>query len=130
MSAAFLLAIHYLPLVAVGFEGTGEEMDIALNNSILETVGRQNWSKTRVYPGHEYTSDNVKFVRKIYPQVGENKALDELEQFCSKHEVTAGRFTLKDEVEFNPFMRLEDPKVKKLPEIRIIHGTELKLWIN
>ncbi|CAI4367335.1 CMF_collapsed_G0012330.mRNA.1.CDS.1 [Saccharomyces cerevisiae] len=95
------------------FEGTGEEMDIALNNSILETVGRQNWSKTRVYPGHEYTSDNVKFVRKIYPQVGENKALDELEQFCSKHEVTAGRFTLKDEVEFNPFMRLEDPKVQK-----------------
>ncbi|CAI4058732.1 hydroxyacylglutathione hydrolase GLO2 SKDI_04G4850 [Saccharomyces kudriavzevii IFO 1802] len=95
------------------FEGTGEEMDVALNKSILGIVGKKNWGKTKVYPGHEYTSSNVNFVRKIYPQVGENKALDKLEQFCSKHEVTAGHFTLKDEVDFNPFMRLEDPAVQK-----------------
>lgn len=95
------------------FEGTGEEMDVALNKSILETVGKENWAKTKVYPGHEYTKSNVKFVRKIYPKVGENKALDALEQFCSKHEITAGHFTLKDEVDFNPFMRLDDPTVQK-----------------
>lgn len=95
------------------FEGTGEEMDAALNKTILETVGKENWDKTKVYPGHEYTNSNVKFVRRIYPQAGENKALDRLEQFCSENEVTTGQFTLKDEVEFNPFMRLDDPTVQK-----------------
>ena len=97
------------------FEGDGNEMDIALNHTLLDnTGGEKNWDKVKVYPGHEYTKDNVKFVRKyIYTKIGENKDLDELEKFCEQNEVTTGHFTLFDETRFNPFMRLDDPIVRK-----------------
>lgn len=96
------------------FEGDGNEMNIALNETLLnETGGKDNWSNVKVYPGHEYTKDNVKFVRKIvYQTPGENEALDKLEAFCQENEVTTGHFTLFDELQFNPFMRLDDPKVR------------------
>lgn len=96
------------------FEGTGEEMDAALNDRILNGVQEPNWNITRVFPGHEYTKSNVAFVREaIYPNFGENKAFDTLERFCNDHEVTTGHFTLSDELQFNPFMRLDDPTVRK-----------------
>lgn len=96
------------------FEGNGQEMDQALNKTILEGVGEPNWNMTRVYPGHEYTKDNVKFIRKfVYQELGDNEALDKLEKFCKSHEVTTGEFTLDDELKFNPFMRLDDPIVRK-----------------
>lgn len=96
------------------FEGTGEEMDRALNRNLLEHTGEENWSTTKVYPGHEYTKSNVEFVRTaIYKTPGENKAFDKLEHFCDKNEVTTGCFTLKDELDFNPFMRLNCPIVRK-----------------
>lgn len=96
------------------FEGNGEEMNVALNEILLEsTGGPSNHKNVTVYPGHEYTKSNVKFVRKyIYPKIGENAALDQLEAFCNEHEVTTGQFTLEDELQFNPFMRLDDPKVR------------------
>ncbi|CAL9737749.1 hydroxyacylglutathione hydrolase, cytoplasmic isozyme [Monosporozyma servazzii] len=96
------------------FEGDGNEMNIALNETLLKcTGGSSNHKNVMVYPGHEYTKDNVKFVRKyIYPKIGENVALDQLEAFCDQHEVTTGQFTIEDELEFNPFMRLDDPKVR------------------
>ncbi|CEP60696.1 hydroxyacylglutathione hydrolase LALA0_S01e16864g [Lachancea lanzarotensis] len=95
------------------FEGTGEEMDVALNRRILDGVGNSNWATTKVYPGHEYTKSNVKFVRHaVYKTAGENAALDKLEKFCNENDVTAGVFTLQDELEYNPFMRLDDPTVR------------------
>ena len=96
------------------FEGVGEEMDKALNFTMLDGVGRENLAVTKVFPGHEYTKGNVKFIRKaVYKQPGENKAVDELEEFANKNRVTTGCFTLQDELNFNPFMRLEDPVVRK-----------------
>lgn len=95
------------------FEGTGEEMDVALNRRILDGVGEPNWDTTKVYPGHEYTKSNVKFVRQVvFKNRGENSSLDKLEQYCQKNEVTAGAFTLRDELAYNPFMRLDDPTVR------------------
>lgn len=95
------------------FEGTGEEMDQALNRRILDGVSEPNWDTTKVYPGHEYTKSNVDFVRRaIYQNPGDNAALDKLELFCRKNEVSTGHFTLKDELEYNPFMRLDDPSVR------------------
>lgn len=94
------------------FEGTGEQMNKALNETILEAVGRSNWALTRVYPGHEYTKSNVDFTRTIYKNPGDNKALDSLELFVKENEVTAGAFTIADELEFNPFMRLNDIAVR------------------
>lgn len=97
------------------FEGDGNEMNVALNHTLLSNAGSKcNWDRVKVYPGHEYTKDNVKFVRKyIYTKIGQNEALDKLEDFCNQNEVTTGHFTLSNETEFNPFMRLDDPAVRK-----------------
>ncbi|KAI0463500.1 hypothetical protein LJB42_002500 [Komagataella kurtzmanii] len=87
------------------FEGTGEEMDIALNK-ILASLP----DGTVVYPGHEYTASNVKFSKSVMPN---NNALAKLDQFTSQNEFTTGRFTIGDEKLFNPFMRLSDEAVVK-----------------
>ncbi|EJS41750.1 glo4p [Saccharomyces arboricola H-6] len=95
------------------FEGTGGDMDTALNRTILEVVGKSNLNKVKIYPGHEYTKDNVKFIRaKIYRSTGENRSFDTLEQYCETNECTTGHFTLHDELGYNPFMRLDDPAVR------------------
>lgn len=86
------------------FEGTGEEMDKALNG-ILGKLPKD----TRVYPGHEYTGSNVKFSQTIL----NNDAMKKLVDFTNKNECTTGKFTIGDELEFNPFMRLGDSAVKK-----------------
>lgn len=96
------------------FEGVGSEMDDSLNNVILENVGPEMLSKTKVFPGHEYTKSNVKFVRAlVYTNLNDNKSFDRLENFCNSNEITTGVFTLQDELDFNPFMRLEDVVVRK-----------------
>ncbi|EDO15663.1 hypothetical protein Kpol_473p22 [Vanderwaltozyma polyspora DSM 70294] len=95
------------------FEGNGAEMDNSLNSAILNSVGRENLGKTYVYPGHEYTKSNALFVRSmIYPKIGDNKAFDSLEKFANDNDVTTGHYTLADELEFNPFMRIDDPAVR------------------
>ncbi|KAL3236989.1 hydroxyacylglutathione hydrolase GLO4 [Nakaseomyces bracarensis] len=96
------------------FEGTGEEMDKALNKYILQGVGEANWATTKVYPGHEYTLSNVKFVRsKIFKEVGQCPRFDELEKYSQHHEVTTGQFTIADDLQFNPFMMIDNPIVRK-----------------
>lgn len=96
------------------FEGNGKDMDAALNDRLLNCVGEANWGTTKVYPGHEYTKSNVNFIRKaIYKNPDDNKALDELEKYTNTHEVTTGQYTLSDELKYNPFMRLDDPLVRK-----------------
>lgn len=96
------------------FEGSAHQMDEALNQRILQDVGEPNWTLTRVFPGHEYTKGNVKFVRRaIYPHPDQNKHFDALEKYALENQVTTGKFTLADESQFNPFMRLDDPVVRK-----------------
>lgn len=86
------------------FEGTGQEMDKALN-SILAKLPKD----THVYPGHEYTRSNVKFSKTVL----NNEAIKRLEKFADNNEFTTGKFTIGDELEFNPFMRLDDPLIQK-----------------
>ncbi|KAL6927934.1 hypothetical protein ACO0SA_004557 [Hanseniaspora valbyensis] len=94
------------------FEGTGEEMHNSLNHILERTNG--HWDKVKVYPGHEYTKSNVKFIRHmVWKEIGDNKAFDHLEQLALNTEVLTGMFTLQDELDFNPFMRLNDPFVRK-----------------
>ncbi|AJU05219.1 Glo4p [Saccharomyces cerevisiae YJM1418] len=95
------------------FEGTGRDMDVALNQIMLRAVGETNWNKVKIYPGHEYTRGNVSFIRaKIYSDIGQNKEFDALEQYCKSNECTTGHFTLRDELGYNPFMRLDDRAVR------------------
>lgn len=86
------------------FEGSAEEMDTALN----KILGRLP-ADTKTYPGHEYTKLNVKFSKTVL----QNEALDKLEAFTQSNSITAGQFTIRDELAFNPFMRLLDSNVLK-----------------
>lgn len=90
------------------FEGNAKEMDAALNK-VLGSLP----DDTVVYPGHEYTKSNVKFVetemnRANYP------AVKKLAEFAEQNEFTTGVFTIKDEKEYNPFMRLTDPALQNV----------------
>lgn len=86
------------------FEGDAEEMHNALN----KVLGKLP-PDTRTYPGHEYTKLNVKFSKSVL----QNDAIKKLEDFTNNNGVSAGQFTIGDELEFNPFMRLLDPQVIK-----------------
>lgn len=84
------------------FEGSAEQMDAALNKTMSKLP-----HETKVYPGHEYTRLNVKFSKTVL----HNDAIARLEKYAAEHEYTTGAFTIGDELQFNPFMRLSDPQV-------------------
>ncbi len=84
------------------FEGTGEEMDTALNFKLGKLP-----KDTLVFPGHEYTKSNVKFAVKLLS----NNAIQQLEKFVNENEITTGQFSIGDELKFNPFMRLDDEQI-------------------
>lgn len=84
------------------FEGTAKEMDAALNGILGKLP-----PETKVYPGHEYTKSNVRFSKTVI----QNDAMSKLIDFVLKNEHTTGQFTIGDELEFNPFMRLNDSQV-------------------
>lgn len=86
------------------FEGTGAEMDRALNHVLAKLP-----AETKVYPGHEYTKLNVRFSETVL----QNSAIAKLAAYTASNERTTGIFTIGDELEFNPFMRLLDPQVQK-----------------
>jgi hydroxyacylglutathione hydrolase len=64
---------------------------------------------TVTYVGHEYTAGCLAFAKTIEPE-GEGTA--RLEKFVKEHSVTTGLSTIKDEKEWNPYMRLDTPAVR------------------
>jgi hydroxyacylglutathione hydrolase len=70
------------------FEGTAEEMDKALN----QTLG-QLPDDTKVFPGHEYTKGNAKFAI----TVTQDEAVKKLLAFAEANKETQGKFTMGDE---------------------------------
>ncbi|CAH6721973.1 hydroxyacylglutathione hydrolase, cytoplasmic isozyme [[Candida] jaroonii] len=86
------------------FEGTGKEMNHALNGVLAKLP-----PTTKVFPGHEYTKSNLKFSSTIL----NNDAIKALTKFTNENEKTTGIFTIGDELKFNPFMMLKDPAVIK-----------------
>lgn len=86
------------------FEGSAAQMDASLNR-VLGGLP----DDTRVYPGHEYTKSNVRFVETVM----ESAALRRLAAYVAQHEKTTGVFTIGDEKGHNPFMRLADPQLQK-----------------
>lgn len=85
------------------FEGTADQMKKALD-TLMDLP-----KATITYPGHEYTLSDVRFAKTIYGT--SNKALEDLEAFATENEFTTGCFTVKDEKNFNPFVRLTDKAV-------------------
>jgi hydroxyacylglutathione hydrolase len=89
------------------FEGTMDEMRLSLET--LANLPRD----TLIYCGHEYTQANGRFAATVDP---ENPLLrDRLRQVDELR--AAGKFTLPTTIALenatNPFLRVEDPKVKK-----------------
>lgn len=87
------------------FEGTPEQMAVALTEVLAKLP-----DSTRVYPGHEYTKSNVRFVKTILPN---NEYVQSLSEFCDENEETCGQFTIGDEKKHNPFMMIDDKEVQR-----------------
>uniref|UniRef100_A0A3Q3WLU8 Hydroxyacylglutathione hydrolase, mitochondrial n=1 Tax=Mola mola TaxID=94237 RepID=A0A3Q3WLU8_MOLML len=89
------------------FEGTAEQMYKAL----IEILGRLP-PETRVYCGHEYTVNNLKFAKHVEP---DNKVIQE-KLAWAKEKYSSGEptipSTLADEFTFNPFMRVKEKSVQ------------------
>jgi hydroxyacylglutathione hydrolase len=90
------------------FEGTGDEMDKAL--SYLTTLP----DKTIVYNGHEYTKGSLAFGLSVDP---DNKALHRLKDITEKNKITTGLTTIKDEKEWNVFIRLDEEVTRKAAKV-------------
>lgn len=88
------------------FEGNGTEMNRALNEVLAALP-----DDTKVYPGHEYTKSNVKFLTKID---GGNEAVRALEKFADENKETQGKFTIGQEKLHNAFMRVTSDDMKKV----------------
>ncbi|KAI1261224.1 Las1-domain-containing protein [Xylariaceae sp. FL1019] len=86
------------------FEGTADEMHIALNKTLAALP-----DDTKVYPGHEYTKANVKFGVSVL----QNAAIQKLQSFADSNKETQGKFTIGDERQHNVFMRVDDPEIQK-----------------
>lgn len=89
------------------FEGTMEQMRLSLET--LANLPRE----TRIFCGHEYTQANGRFAVTVDP---ENPVLRDRLQHVAELRA-AGKFTLPTTIALenatNPFLRVEDPLVKK-----------------
>lgn len=88
------------------FEGTPDMMVVSLCDQIGKLPGN-----TRVYCGHEYTVSNLRFAAAAEP---ENEAvqrkLAEAQEKRSRNQPTVPSL-LADELETNPFLRVEQPSL-------------------
>lgn len=90
------------------FEGTPEQMDHALN-VVLGNLPNE----TKVYCGHEYTVNNLKFALSVEPQNSDIKnKLTWAHTKVAMREPTVPS-TIGEEKRINPFMRLKRTQVKK-----------------
>ncbi|XP_068886469.1 hydroxyacylglutathione hydrolase, mitochondrial isoform X1 [Aphelocoma coerulescens] len=89
------------------FEGTPDEMYKAL----IEILGSLD-PKTRVYCGHEYTINNLKFARHVEPN---NTSIQE-KLAWAKAQYDSGEptipSTIAEEFTYNPFMRVREKSVQ------------------
>ncbi|CAN8007995.1 unnamed protein product [Ixodes pacificus] len=90
------------------FEGTADQMYKALVEKLAKLP-----DATRVFCGHEYTINNLKFAAKVEP--GNQAIVDKMawaEKKRAKNEPTVPS-TIAEEKTFNPFMRVNESAVHK-----------------
>jgi hydroxyacylglutathione hydrolase len=72
----------------------------------------------RVFPGHEYTVQNLRFAKSVEPSLSAiDDALAAAEKLRAAGQPTVGT-TMKLEKETNPFVRVESPELRKTLGIR------------
>ncbi|PGH34955.1 hydroxyacylglutathione hydrolase [[Emmonsia] crescens] len=105
------------------FEGQAKDMHNALNEILAKLP-----DDTKVYPGHEYTKQNVKFCL----EVSKSEPIKQLQAFAEKNKETQGKFTIGDEKLHNVFMRVNDPEIQKATQqtdpVDVMHV--LREWKN
>lgn len=90
------------------FEGTGQQMNYALNSVVASLP-----PTTHLYVGHEYTLANLRFAAHIEPENADvAKQLKTAEEQRQKGLYTVPS-TIAAELTFNPFMRVNTPSVRK-----------------
>lgn len=88
------------------FEGTAEEMYNSLN--ILSKLP----GNTKIYCGHEYTLNNLKFATTVEPQnAAAKEKLELVKKFREASQPTVPS-TINDELSYNPFLRAHEASVK------------------
>lgn len=87
------------------FEGNPAEMHTALNKTLAALP-----DDTKVFPGHEYTKSNVKFLIKVAP---EDAAVQKLEKLANENKETQGLSTIGEEKKHNLFMRVDSEEMQK-----------------
>eukprot|EP01018_Ginkgo_biloba_P016001 Gb_07028 [translate_table: standard] len=91
------------------FEGSAEQM----YQSLCQTLASLPKS-TRVYCGHEYTVKNLQFAMTVEPENDKIKQkLSWARQQCNDNKPTVPS-TIGDELESNPFMRVDLPELQDL----------------
>jgi hydroxyacylglutathione hydrolase len=87
------------------FEGTPAQMHTALNEVLAKLP-----DDTKVFPGHEYTKSNVKFL----VTVDKGPEVQRLQKFADENKETQGKFTIGDEKKYNAFMRVQTEEMQKV----------------
>lgn len=87
------------------FEGTATEMNTALNKTLASLP-----DDTKVFPGHEYTKANVKFLLKV---AKDDPAIQKLDKLANDNKETQGLATIGDEKKHNLFMRVDSAEMRK-----------------
>ncbi|ODQ65120.1 Metallo-hydrolase/oxidoreductase [Nadsonia fulvescens var. elongata DSM 6958] len=97
------------------FEGTASEMTKAL----VDTLGGLP-DDTLIYPGHEYTKSNVRFVKTVMDPA-KYDAVKMLDDYTNSHEITTGVFSMGQEKTYNPFMLVREPAIQQLVKAESAH---------
>jgi len=89
------------------FEGTYKQMFQSLNK--IKNLPRD----TKIYCGHEYTYENLKFCLKFNPNNNFLKKKKDIIELSLKNKKPTIPSTIDDEIKANIFLRFDDPDVKK-----------------
>ncbi|XP_048755690.1 hydroxyacylglutathione hydrolase, mitochondrial-like [Ostrea edulis] len=90
------------------FEGSADMMYSALVTILSKLSGN-----TRVFCGHEYTVNNLKYARHVEPENQNVKDKFTWAKMQRDNNCPTIPSTIEEELKINPFMRVEDPNVQK-----------------
>ena len=93
------------------FEGTFEQMFESLKRV------RQLPDQTIVFSSHEYTLQNLKFGQELFPFDDKLKEVEKLIRTKLANNIPTVPTTLGFEITYNPFLRWDDPAIRKFMEL-------------
>lgn len=91
------------------FEGTGSDMHFSLYEQLAKLL-----PETLMYCGHEYTLSNYKFALSLEPENPDLLAEVERAKALRDENKPTIPSTIGRELKINPFMRVNEPSIKKL----------------